>query len=603
MKKEKIKRDLQVLLQKNAQLDAEIFGFYRFVDLDAELFHEIQKDFDEMDLILDKKMKIAILDRIIKLQETSLIQELKQRNYSQGLIEKIQDKLLKFNMNFYIKRHQKILDFIEKKRLFNEFYRSIFRGVHDIGLSINIFFMQWKNKIFKETYMPLSKKYAHIDMLNILQNTMDRDNGEIADRSYSILQKKSCDSFEKLSYAKAFHEISSQIVKKITKLLERLQKLEDDLFYQKDLYLQYFLSLKQVFLEEDCDLLIQKWRQVDEYWVQIHTPFQICHFFEYYEDRYRHCVSPEWDLRICCLEDSNFISNSMIFCFNYFASQVNLDKQSYEQTLRVLKTTRSYRASFGLFYGSQNNGLFSAQVIPNDEILMKQYGKKIFAFPDRVRMIAINKPKLWLHYEIFGHKIMSEYFNILQNQPELWEKVYVISTNGHEFGHILWMEDDTQILMNKSGHFKNIEEFKATSGGLVGYFLQNDKACIQALMLDHLIRCVNILGYREQEEMLPYYCEALLHLHGAFKTGVLIFDEQAKGSKLKIMKRKYQKFKQWYLDTYKELVLFYQSKKDAKDWLECYMDSLTKNLYLKNANHFVQWYWGQYQKHGRRVLD
>lgn len=602
MKKNNIKQDLQALLQKNTQLDVEIFRLYESIDLEIELFHKIQQEFHEIDLILDKKMKIAILDRIVKLQETSLIQELRQRKYSQDLIEKIQDKLLKLNIDFYARRHQELLDFIEEKELFSEFHRCIFRGVHDIGLSINIFFVQWKNKIFKEIYAPLSKTYTHKEMLKILQNTMDRDNGEIADRSYSIVQKGDCDDFEKLSYASAFCEISSQIAKKIAKLLERLQILEDELFDQKDLYLQYFLALKQVFLEKDCDLLIQKWRQVDEYWIQIDTPFQICHFFEYYEDRYRHCVSPEWDLRICYLEDSDFVSNSIIACFDYFASQTDLNKQSYEQTLRVLKTTKSYRASFGLFYGSQNNGLFSAQVIPNDETLMKQYGKKIFAFPDRVRMIAINKPKLWLHYEVFGGKIMSEYFDILQNQPELWERVYAISTNGHEFGHILWMEDDTQVSMNKSGHFKNIEEFKATSGGLVGYFLQDDENCIQALMLDHLIRCINILGYREQEEMLPYYYEVLLHLYGAFETGVLIFDEHAKGNKLKVIKEKYQSFKKWYLDAYKELVLFYQNKRDAKEWLERYMDSSTRSLNLKNANDFVQWYWKQYQEYGRRIL-
>jgi len=51
-------------------------------------------------------------------------------------------------------------------------------------------------------------------------------------------------------------------------------------------------------LEKDVNTLVAKWALVDETWMQIKTPFQISHPLEFYEDKYRKAVAPEWDLRI-----------------------------------------------------------------------------------------------------------------------------------------------------------------------------------------------------------------------------------------------------------------------------------------------------------------
>ena len=61
--------------------------------------------------------------------------------------------------------------------------------------------------------------------------------------------------------------------------------------------------------------------------------------------------------------------------------------------------------------------------------------------------------------EIFDKTYLNFGRAILFKHPEIWRRVYEISTIGHEFGHIFFIDEDTENLMNKSGVFKYIEEF------------------------------------------------------------------------------------------------------------------------------------------------
>ncbi len=49
---------------------------------------------------------------------------------------------------------------------------------------------------------------------------------------------------------------------------------------------------------------------------------------------------------------------------------------------------------------------------------------------------------------------------------KIWKRVYEVSTIGHEFGHIFLL---LMIPKNNESEwfFKNIEEYKATTGGLI----------------------------------------------------------------------------------------------------------------------------------------
>jgi hypothetical protein len=57
-------------------------------------------------------------------------------------------------------------------------------------------------------------------------------------------------------------------------------------------------SIREAFSETNVDNLVEKWSIVDKKWMKIKTPFQISHPLEFYEDKYRKAVAPEWDLRV-----------------------------------------------------------------------------------------------------------------------------------------------------------------------------------------------------------------------------------------------------------------------------------------------------------------
>jgi hypothetical protein len=77
-----------------------------------------------------------------------------------------------------------------------------------------------------------------------------------------------------------------------------LSRLDDPDYNRKQEYIDYFQSIIDAFSETNRHELVTKWSIVDEKWMAVDTPFQIVHPIEYYEDKYRKAVSPEWDIRI-----------------------------------------------------------------------------------------------------------------------------------------------------------------------------------------------------------------------------------------------------------------------------------------------------------------
>ena len=66
--------------------------------------------------------------------------------------------------------------------------------------------------------------------------------------------------------------------------------------------------------------------------------------------------------------------------------------------------------------------------------------------------------------------------------------------------------------MNMTGQFKNIEEFKATASGLMAFFHEENSLLKEYIIDDLVSRAVALIGWREVENVLPYYCEGLIHL-------------------------------------------------------------------------------------------
>jgi hypothetical protein len=91
------------------------------------------------------------------------------------------------------------------------------------------------------------------------------------------------------------------------------------------------------------------------------------------------------------------------------------------------------------------------------------HGKKIFAFPGFVLESQRSLPKMQITENIFDETFVKLHHDFIQNDAKRYFEIYDIETIGHEFGHTLWLDLDTENLMNETGNFKNIEEFKATT--------------------------------------------------------------------------------------------------------------------------------------------
>ncbi|MEA1915881.1 MAG: invasion protein CiaB, partial [Campylobacterota bacterium] len=192
----------------------------------------------------------------------------------------------------------------------------------------------------------------------------------------------------------------------------------------------------------------------------------------------------------------------------------------------------------------------------------------------------------------------------LFKEDEKWHQVYDITTIGHEFGHILWCDDQTESIMNNSGNFKNIEEFKATTGGLVSFYMDNDSkesTLWQAVLRDTIKRAVGLIGWMEVDEVQPYYCEGLIHLSGLFDAKVLQWNNQKLS--IDMSEKTYEALKQWYIITYTSLGQHYLDKLDASLWLNQFATKQEKYFLPNNAVilDFVQYYFEQYKTIGQEL--
>lgn len=153
--------------------------------------------------------------------------------------------------------------------------------------------------------------------------------------------------------------------------------------------------------------------------------------------------------------------------------------------------------------------------------------------------------------------------------------------------------------MNSSGQFKNIEEFKATSGGLMAFFHHEREALKHHIVNDLVSRAVGLMAWREVGEVLPYYCEGLIHLDILFSSGVITYDGE-----IHIDYSKYDKMKETYQNAYRNLAENYLSKADANLYLSLYA-SKEKGVYLpvkKEIRAFVEYYYTRYKEIGQQTI-
>jgi virulence-associated protein VapD len=160
------------------------------------------------------------------------------------------------------------------------------------------------------------------------------------------------------------------------------------------------------------------------------------------------------------------------------------------------------------------------------------------------------------------------------------------------------MDSDTESSMNNSGQFKNIEEFKATTGGLMAFFEKEDEALKKHMVDDLVSRAVGLMAWKEVGEVLPYYCEGLIHLSILFGSGIITYDD-----KIKIHYEKYDAMKKAYKEAYQTLAQHYIDREDASLYLAKY--TLKKEgVYLPsnmNIANFVEGFYAKYKILGQKV--
>ncbi|MDR1614873.1 MAG: invasion protein CiaB [Campylobacteraceae bacterium] len=557
-----------------------------------------------------RENKIALLSRLVNLREDMLVITLKQSGKTDQEIESVLLSVYHETAQFHIQEHEKLLHEIEEQKFLTPFYRKLLFGVHEAGKALTSWQPKWTNHIIHTINPKLLKEFgndARVAKFLSDNDLFDKNaDGSSADRSYSALIEDE-DGYKNVPYAVVFANEVQKVAKKIENLIDALQHESDDIFNAKEAYIIYFSTLKKAFCEKNIERVISSWQDVDRAWMNIKTPIQVAHPLEYYEDHYKKAVALEWDVRVQnpAKENADTTKKRILCMYEAVFKKADGEQKAlsiFEKSMQNINKTDLYISRPMLYYAAQFNGLFSAQVVPNDEIVSKERGKKIFAYADNVLDSIRAKPFMKISDEVFGSKFIKRERELVFKNPNIWHKIYEITTIGHEFGHILWIDDDTENKMNTSGVFKNIEEFKATTGGLCAFFSDMDEELLLHVINDTIKRSVSLIAWQRTAEVEPYYCECLMHLCGLFESGILSF-----GEKLSIDTNKecVDTLIKWYFDTYTNLAKHYLNKKDAKEFLDRFAMK-TDGVYMprdKTINRFVSYYWELHKAIGCEIDD
>lgn len=540
----------------------------------------------------------AILKRIIELKDEGLENELKKAGVSEKNQRKIKAKMYDFVSKFYIKRFALMLENAKNLGILDDFNTELLGAIHKIGIVLSKMQKSWQKRLidenseyFKAHFKSIASANEFITKQGFYQTNADKSRSE---RIYGAPELK---TLKLQTYATAFSKESTELERVFTNSISKLEKTATT--DSDRAYISYFKALKNAFLERDNAKVVPAWQETERAWMDCLGDIQIGHPLEYYEDAYTHAVALEWDVRLkdsSYKVDENALKEQIKASFLDIYSEVCADKNSEKMRSLVLNNidkTQLYISNPFIYYGADFNGLFSAQVVPNDEIVSKERGKKIFAFVDFIHKSSKARPFSKLSAEIFSKDFLDYNRNILFCEPEVWKKVYEITTIGHEFGHIFFIGEDTENAMSAGGEFKFIEEFKATSGGLVNFFLRGEAQYEKAVFASHIARSVGLIGWQRVDEVRAYYCEGLIHLDLLFASGALSFEHK----KLSVDLNAFESYKALALANYKALATHYANKRDASLFLADFA-VFESGIYLpkkQEVREFVEHYYARYE--------
>lgn len=616
-------RELGELHQLLRNREQELESFFRAIEENSSESNECLMILDRflkgVELEPTQENRLVAAGRLISLREDPLVQLLKRGGRNQESIDEVICSAYDWVKDFHSRRHAEFIAAVEHEGLLSPFYRCVLKGAHRVGMAFNQWHPAWVkhilNGVNRELLKQHSKNKDNVYQFLEREGLIDKGHdGGPGDRCYSVLKKQD-DIWKSVSYGQGFPNEANSILQELEEWREALHGEEDHIFHEKEAWIGYIDSLRRALEEEDTDQLILRWSEVDRAWMKITGPIQTCHPLEYYEDHFRQSVALEWDLRISNPEHSSRgTRRELVRCMaaEIYAS-LNLNSEQYDQVAkfadRKLDLVQLHIGRSAIYYGSMLTGLPSAQVVPNDETVSKDTGKKIFAFPDHVLQSQRSRPFLRLSREVYEQEFLEDDRKVLFQDRLLWFHLYDISTIGHEYGHILWVDDDSEARMNVGGNYKNVEEWKATSGGLLAFFLGHEEKeggfeLQKHVLKDLLRRAVGLMAWREATEVEAYYCEGMIHLSGLFEAGVLSFCDAEKSLLIHISEETYGSFRSWYLETYKRLVRdYYLPKKDPSPFLNDFAVMEGEHFMPVNSSihAMAEWYWDLYQRYGREI--
>ena len=549
--------------------------------------------------------RIAVLRRIVDLKTDPLINECKKLGFSEEQILNVRDKMYNFVRKMHEKMHEELIEKIASENILDEFYMQILRSTHRIGQILSKAQFSWQKKIIDENGKKFSRDFDSIaeakDFINKHKLYQKTAHGEICDRSYGVVNEIN-GKILFLPYALAFETEFKELDAAFEDCIKSLRELA--LNREQEAYIVYFEKLRAAFGEKENENVISAWRDAEIAWMDVKTPLQIGHPLEYYEDVYTHAVALEWDIRLARQSEFNvgeFKKNAKE-TFDKFYKKIGADNEIMHAFVDTnIDKTQLYISTPMIYYAADFNGLFSAQVVPNDEFVSSNCGKKIFAFVDFVYESAKSKPFMRLTSEIFDLEYLNFGREILFNHPEIWRKVYEISTIGHEFGHIFFIDEDTEALMNKSGVFKFIEEYKATTGGLMNFFMHENKKYALPVLDELIRRSVGLIAWQKVDDVRAYYCEGLIHLSLLFKSGVLNFENNR--LIVDLSENSYENFRRECIKNYENLAKIYVDKCDANEFLSKFC-VLENGVYLPldaSVREFVKFYYSRFELIGNEI--
>ncbi len=602
MNKKEMEKNIKKIITIYNRKQKGLNDLSKWIDWDWEAKDILSYFLKHIGLENTKETRFIAFSRIVDFRETSLKIFLEKNEFSEKESNDILEKSYDFVQDYHLRIHEEIINQVEKENLLTPFYLQIIKGVHLVWSAFGDFYKVWNDHIVNSVNKNLEKDF-NWDMEAIMNFLGENNLFELdekwnpADRSYSVLVWKD-KNYKVKTYSEAFKKEVWEIVLRFDKFIKNLSKLEDEVYAQKEAYVNYLTSIKEAF--DAKDNLIVKWRKVDENWMKITSPFQIAHPLEYYADKYRKAVSPEWDFRLRNRDVLNTeIFDNILWMFNGFYEDIWRDSYNeiYDFTIKNLNRVQLNISSPIFYYGCFFTGIYSAQVVPNDEIISEKYGKKIFAFPDYVLKSKREEPFMRLQKETMESTLLHKYRKFLFWEDKIFYTVYEIETIWHELGHMLWGDLDTEVEMNKkTGMFKNLEEFKATTSWLIAYFLHWDWSVRKELIMTHIIRCIWLLKYRNITDIIPYYCESLLHLIVLFKSGIVSIKRDK--ISMYLNDKNYNNLKKEYMEIYTKLIYTYLNKLDAWEFLFEYIYKHEDGYYLPKDTslaNFIRYYYELYK--------